>query len=447
MKTRLCLAVALASVATATIGAVSAATLYVSLDSPNPTPPFTSWATAATNIQQAVDAAAAGDDIVVTNGQYATGERAVGTSLLANRVAVDKPLRLRSVNGPQFTIIQGASAPGGGYGEGAIRCVYLTDGASLSGFTLTNGAADSGGGVSCASTNPALTNCVIVGNVALEGGGIFGGTLYNCVLSQNHASGKMFSGWGGGASGSTLYNCSLTSNSAGQGGGVFGGTLYNCTVTGNSAWHGGGACGSQDSPCTLYNCTLAGNSADYGGGGASGAKLYNCIAYFNVDDNGESLNYEDWCTLNYCCTTPLPTNGVGNINADPRFADAAAGDLRLRPDSPCIDAGTNLTGIVTTDVIGLPRPLDGNGDGIARFDIGAYEFNPYRFEPTLRVSPDGFQFTVKGEPGKSVRIERSRDLLNWEWAATVPIPAGGQTLIDPAATTGPYLFYRAVSVR
>jgi len=41
--------------------------------------------------------------------------------------------------------IQGAKAPGGGNGDGAIRCVYLTNGARLSGFTLTNGATRSVG--------------------------------------------------------------------------------------------------------------------------------------------------------------------------------------------------------------------------------------------------------------------------------------------------------------
>jgi hypothetical protein len=94
----------------------------------------------------------------------------------------------------------------------------------------------------------------------------------------------------------------------------------------------------------------------------------------------------------------------------------------------------------------LPRPLDGDGDGVARYDMGAYEFNPYRFGPVLRLDSTGFSFTVHGEPGKSVRIERSRDLVTWEHVATVPIPATGQTLIDPAAASESFLFYRAVSV-
>ena len=109
------------------------------------------------------------------------------------------------------------------HGSGSVRCVYLTNGASLSGFTLTGGQAAYGAGVYCQSSNAVVSNCVITGNRALVvsdvspsqryayGGGAYGGTLNNCTLISNSASviydlsniDLDFSVYGGGTAGCT----------------------------------------------------------------------------------------------------------------------------------------------------------------------------------------------------------------------------------------------------
>jgi len=281
---------------------VSGDTLFVWPGSTNPVPPFTNWATAATNIQQAVSAAAAGDDVVVTNGIYGA-------------VNVDKPLSLRSVNGPKVTIIDPVRL---------CRCAWLTNGTRLVGFCLRRGVADAfGGGVLCASSDVYLTNCVITDN----------------MVATN-------------SSGTIL----------GSGGGVYGGTLYNCLVVSNSAAvSGGGAAAS-----TLYNCTVNDNRANRYGGGVDGSALTNCIVYFNravAPYDNHSL-----ASFSHCCTTPMPTNGVGNFTNAPEFVNYPGGDLRQSGVSPCIDVGDNSAVATSIDLAGYPRITRGT------VDIGAYEF-------------------------------------------------------------------------
>ena len=294
---------------------------YVALNNPGSAAPYTSWATAATNIQDAIDEAVVGDEIVVTNGIYLGGGRVVHGAL-TNRVVVDKAVTLRSVNGPEFTHIQGRPVPGTAFGNEAVRCVYLTNGASLVGFTLTNGATRntgiaitelSGGGVWCNSTSAVVSQCFIVGNHAKV-----------------------------------------------QGGGAYGGTFNNCLFTGNSATNAGATFSN-----VLNNCTIVGNSSLLGVGGAHSATLNNCIVYFNT---GPFPGNYAQSTLNFCCTTPQPATGDGNISADPLFVDLPAGNLRLQTNSLCIDTGNNAFASGAFDLDDNTRI---HGTVV---DIGAFEF-------------------------------------------------------------------------
>ncbi len=401
--------------ATVTVHVVEQPVHYVALESGNPLAPYTSWATAATSIQDAVDAATmVGALVLVSNGVYQTGGRVVDGAT-TNRVAVTKLLTMRSVNGAEVTVIDGGRA---------VRCAYLGDGAALVGFTLTNGTANNGGGVWCPSAGAVVSNCVLSGNSAGCGGGASGGTLNNCTLTGNSAEdgggaslctlnnctliGNWADGGGGGAAGGTLNNCRVTGNLAtgsdGTGGGAALNTLNNCTLTGNSAdVDGGGAYMSA-----LNNCTLSGNSAGSAGGGAYFSTLNNCIVYYNVAvQSGGGANY--WAgTFNYSCTTPLP-GGLANFDKPPLFVDPVSGNLRLQSNSPCINAGLNAHAPAGLDLDGHSRIVGGT------VDIGAYEFQ----SPTSIISYAWLQGHNLPTDGSADYADPDGDgLNNWqEWRA------------------------------
>jgi hypothetical protein len=116
--------------------------------------------------------------------------------------------------------------------------------------------------------------------------------------------------------------------------------------------------------------------------------------YVNIDTTaGNTLDmaHNDYHDL-YVPVGRLAPTLVNNIDLDPRFVNAtdpdpANWDLRIQPDSPCLDTGDNLApNLPATDIIGNGRVIDGDGDGNAIVDMGAYErnavFRIYRVTPT-----------------------------------------------------------------
>jgi parallel beta-helix repeat protein len=86
-----------------------------------------------------------------------------------------------------------------------------------------------------------------------------------------------------------------------------------------------------------------------------------------------TISYNDVWQNTECNYGGIAVPGEGNISADPLFIDLVNNDYHLQAGSPCIDAG-NSTGAPSTDFDGNPRPIDGDGDGIAVVDMGAFEY-------------------------------------------------------------------------
>jgi hypothetical protein len=92
-------------------------------------------------------------------------------------------------------------------------------------------------------------------------------------------------------------------------------------------------------------------------------------------------------------------------SANPQFADAAAGDFRLGPGSPMIDAGNPATPAPgALDLDGAARVQDGDGDAAATRDIGAFEA-PDTFLPETTITKGPPKRTTKRRVGFRFRSE------------------------------------------
>jgi len=224
--------------------------------------PYSTWQTAAGNIQDAVDIADDNGTVLVTNGTYH----------LAHQILVEKDITVKSVNGPEKTICLGNVS------NNYSGCFYLDSPyVTVCGFTVTNGYAIDGGGFYCYFNSDIITNCLIVGNIADDlGGGACRGIFNNCIINNNIAN--MVDGEGGGA---TADNCIISGNKAGYGGGMTGSSINNSIIFQNYASESGGGGYSSD----FSNCIISNNVCQNYGGGARYCKIVDSVIVGNLATN------------------------------------------------------------------------------------------------------------------------------------------------------------------
>ncbi len=427
---------------TLVMGPVYGATHYVDPLSPLPVYPYTSgWEHASHTIAEAVNAAGGGSVIMVAAGSYpVTSEIVVSTALeIRAAQAVDAPeidglglTRVFRLTHPQallqgLRIVNGFAAQGGG--------IYLSAGI-VDGCSISSNTAAQGGGVFM-NGGGELRGCLIHGNTGTtEAGGVYianRGTLRSCVVQANRSSDD-----GGGlmirnGTGSVVEECEFIDNESDDDGGAIylrdtQAVIRRCTIRGNRAVDKGGGIYCRDSGGLIENCLITDNrtvsmsstspSVPPGGGGvylspamtmrhctvignASAARgngvfvwnaspiIQNCIIVSNGDENWYQYLTNAPCAMSYTCTTPAHP-GLGNTTNDAALVWSTDGYPVPTQRSACLDSGASLFE-VSVDLIGRSRPLDGNGNGIALWDMGAIEVVPPDVDSDGDGVPDGHE--------------------------------------------------------
>ena len=396
-------------------------TLFVRADAPGGGD-GSGWDTALGDLQDALAAAICArgtvEEIWVTAGSYfpdrGTGNRSA-TFELASGVAVYGGFAGWEISRSQRDPVNNPTILSGDIGtplvdvDNSYHVVTATGtnaSAVLDGFTITGGLADGsppgedrGAGIYNASGGPTIRDCVIEGNKASQGAGVYNSgaaspTFRNCAFIANYAIPPGSGGALQNAGGSILNMeaCVLLGNAAGAyGGGVYNSNcivnLNDSILSGNSGLSGGGV-HNLGGTVYLTNCTLAGNVATQFYGGLStlngSATLVSCILWDNDHGGapGETAQLGGSpISIGYSCVEGWTGSlgGEGNRGDNPGFADADGDDdtpgtldddLRLTELSPAVDQGDPSLAPEpgAVDLDGLSRVL------CSRVEMGAYEY-------------------------------------------------------------------------
>jgi CSLREA domain-containing protein len=265
-------------------------------------------------------------------------------------------------------------------GTGGGITIWFDAFVSVTNSLISDNSAYGGGGIYNLGTLILKSSTVSSNTASFSGGGISNGilgkaTIVNSAIYGNNATSGIGSADGGGiANGGvmTLTNTTVANNQAtgananGRGGGLHNNgqlNIINSTISGNSTNGTGGGLRVFSGTVTLQNTIIA-NSATGG----------DCYLSGGVISNGGYNLVED----NSCGFTGGSDPNLGPLqdNGGPTLTHA------LLLGSPAIDAGDPNYCAGATDQRGYFRLVDGNNDGNARCDIGAYEYNSFIFMPT-----------------------------------------------------------------
>ncbi len=225
-------------------------------------------------IQAGINAATNGDTVLVQPGTYIENINYNGKNITVGSLF----LTTADTSYISQTIIDGDSI------ASVVKFANSEDStAILTGFTITNGNAYSGGGIRCFDSSPSLENLIIISNSATSrGGGVYcansSPSLINVTISDNSTITGVNTAGGGIYcinSNPSLENTIINGNSSSYGGGLFcwgnsSLSLTNVMIFDNKAiegWGLGGGIACKDSSYIyLKNVTIFGNSALGGGG-------------------------------------------------------------------------------------------------------------------------------------------------------------------------------------